>query len=74
MARYVLLWQTIFFPSYLKRKDLHQYDVTVTPEATSRGVNCASMEQFVSSKMPQTIPLQKAFPLEKSMILFLDML
>ncbi|KAI4347345.1 hypothetical protein L6164_008161 [Bauhinia variegata] len=31
----------------LPSKDLHQYDVTITPEVTSRGVNCAVMEQLV---------------------------
>ncbi|XP_022767080.1 protein argonaute 1-like isoform X3 [Durio zibethinus] len=35
------------FFAELPDKDLHQYDVTITPEATSRGVNRAVMEQLV---------------------------
>ncbi|CAL5184870.1 unnamed protein product [Lathyrus oleraceus] len=35
------------FFAELPKKDLHQYDVTITPEVTSRGVNRAVMEQLV---------------------------
>ncbi|CAJ2667197.1 unnamed protein product [Trifolium pratense] len=35
------------FIAELPKKDLHQYDVTITPEVTSRGVNRAVMEQLV---------------------------
>ncbi|GER38448.1 argonaute 1 [Striga asiatica] len=35
------------FFAELPDKDLHQYDVTITPEVTSRGVNRAVMEQLV---------------------------
>ncbi|XP_012567214.1 protein argonaute 1 [Cicer arietinum] len=35
------------FFAELPNKDLHQYDVTITPEVTSRGVNRAVMEQLV---------------------------
>lgn len=35
------------FFAALPDKDLHQYDVTITPEVTSRGVNRAVMEQLV---------------------------
>ncbi|KAJ0105333.1 hypothetical protein Patl1_19512 [Pistacia atlantica] len=34
-------------PSPASNKDLHQYDVTITPEVTPRGVNRAVMEQLV---------------------------
>ncbi|KAK7314734.1 hypothetical protein VNO77_33262 [Canavalia gladiata] len=36
------------FFAELPNKDLHQYDVTITPEVTSRGVNRAVMEQLVN--------------------------
>ncbi|KAM1026662.1 hypothetical protein TB2_039490 [Malus domestica] len=36
------------FFAELPDKDLHQYDVTITPEVTSRGVNRAVMEQLVT--------------------------
>ncbi|KAG6523468.1 hypothetical protein ZIOFF_013326 [Zingiber officinale] len=35
------------FFAELPDKDLHQYDVSITPEVTSRGVNRAVMEQLV---------------------------
>ncbi|KAL3702460.1 hypothetical protein R1sor_020482 [Riccia sorocarpa] len=35
------------FFAELPNKDLHQYDVAITPEVTSRGVNRAVMEQLV---------------------------
>eukprot|EP00250_Pteridium_aquilinum_P018093 c23937_g1_i1 orf=231-3842(+) len=35
------------FFAELPDKDLHQYDVTISPEVTSRGVNRAVMEQLV---------------------------
>lgn len=35
------------FFAELPNKDLHQYDVTITPEVTSRGVNRAVMDQLV---------------------------
>ncbi|KAK9106474.1 hypothetical protein Syun_022485 [Stephania yunnanensis] len=35
------------FFAELPDKDLHQYDVSITPEGTSRGVNRAVMEQLV---------------------------
>ncbi|KAL1200730.1 Protein argonaute 1 [Cardamine amara subsp. amara] len=35
------------FFAELPDKDLHQYDVTITPEVTSRGVNRAVMKQLV---------------------------
>ncbi|KAK6921362.1 Protein argonaute, Mid domain [Dillenia turbinata] len=35
------------FFAQLPEKDLHQYDVSITPEVTSRGVNRAVMEQLV---------------------------
>ncbi|KAI9073161.1 hypothetical protein K1719_044867 [Acacia pycnantha] len=35
------------FFAELPNKDLHQYDVTITPEVPSRGVNRAVMEQLV---------------------------
>uniref|UniRef100_A0A2P2M0E1 Eukaryotic translation initiation factor 2c n=1 Tax=Rhizophora mucronata TaxID=61149 RepID=A0A2P2M0E1_RHIMU len=35
------------FFAELPDKDLHQYDVTITPEVSSRGVNRAVMEQLV---------------------------
>lgn len=35
------------FFAQLPDKDLHQYDVSITPEVTSRGVNRAVMEQLV---------------------------
>ncbi|WJX71836.1 argonaute 1 [Trifolium repens] len=35
------------FFAELPKKDLHQYDVTITPEVPSRGVNRAVMEQLV---------------------------
>lgn len=35
------------FLAALPDKDLHQYDVTITPEVTSRGVNRAVMQQLV---------------------------
>lgn len=35
------------FFAELPDKDLHQYDVTITPDVTSRGVNRAVMEQLV---------------------------
>ncbi|PKA66209.1 Protein argonaute 1A [Apostasia shenzhenica] len=35
------------FFAELPNKDLHQYDVTITPEVTSRGVNRAVMEELV---------------------------
>uniref|UniRef100_A0A7N0U3U9 Argonaute 1 n=1 Tax=Kalanchoe fedtschenkoi TaxID=63787 RepID=A0A7N0U3U9_KALFE len=35
------------FVAELPDKDLHQYDVSITPEVTSRGVNRAVMEQLV---------------------------
>ncbi|KAK4253121.1 hypothetical protein QN277_010937 [Acacia crassicarpa] len=35
------------FFARLPNKDLHQYDVTITPEVTSRGVNRAVVEQLV---------------------------
>ncbi|KAI5433160.1 protein argonaute 1 [Lathyrus oleraceus] len=35
------------FFAELPKKDLHQYDVTITPEVTSRGVNRAVMAQLV---------------------------
>ncbi|CAI0400263.1 unnamed protein product [Linum tenue] len=36
------------FFAELPDKDLHQYDVTITPEVTSRGVNRAVMNQLVT--------------------------
>ncbi|KMZ67758.1 Protein argonaute 1A [Zostera marina] len=36
------------FMAELPKKDLHQYDVTITPEVTSRGVNRAVMGQLVN--------------------------
>ncbi|GMI71480.1 ARGONAUTE 1 [Hibiscus trionum] len=36
------------FFAELPDKDLHQYDVTITPEVASRGVNRAVMEQLVN--------------------------
>ncbi|XP_059453040.1 protein argonaute 1 [Corylus avellana] len=36
------------FFAELPDKDLHQYDVTITPEVTSRGVNRAVMKQLVT--------------------------
>ncbi|KAI5055294.1 hypothetical protein GOP47_0030439 [Adiantum capillus-veneris] len=36
------------FFAELPDKDLHQYDVAITPEVTSRGVNRAVMEQLVT--------------------------
>jgi eukaryotic translation initiation factor 2C len=35
------------FFAELPDKDLHQYDVAITPEVTSRGLNRAVMEQLV---------------------------
>ncbi|KAK6925449.1 Piwi domain [Dillenia turbinata] len=35
------------FFAQLPEKDLHQYDVSITPEVTSRGVNRAVMDQLV---------------------------
>ncbi|XP_019099422.1 PREDICTED: protein argonaute 1 isoform X4 [Camelina sativa] len=37
------------FFAELPDKDLHQYDVTITPEVTSRGVNRAVMKRLVDS-------------------------
>ncbi|XP_062030666.1 protein argonaute 1-like [Rosa rugosa] len=37
------------FFAELPDKDLHQYDVTITPEVTSRGVNRAVMSQLVKT-------------------------
>ncbi|XP_042013844.1 protein argonaute 1-like [Salvia splendens] len=37
------------FFAELPDKDLHQYDVSITPEVTSRGVNRALMKQLVTS-------------------------
>jgi len=46
------------FPDY---KDLHQYDVSITPEVTSRAVNRAVMEQLVKlhreSSLGQRLPV-----------------
>ncbi|WOK92830.1 protein argonaute 1B-like isoform X1 [Canna indica] len=36
------------FFAELPNKDFHQYDVSITPEVTSRGINRAVMEQLVS--------------------------
>lgn len=48
------------FFAELPDKDLHQYDVTITPEVTSRGVNRAVMEQLV--KLHRESHLGKRLP------------
>ncbi|KAE9586115.1 putative post-transcriptional gene silencing PAZ-Argonaute family [Lupinus albus] len=48
------------FFAELPNKDLHQYDVTITPEVTSRGVNRAVMEQLV--KLYRNSHLGKRLP------------
>ncbi|KAL5748700.1 hypothetical protein ACOSQ2_025997 [Xanthoceras sorbifolium] len=48
------------FFAELPDKDLHQYDVTITPEVTSRGVNRAVMEQLV--KLYRESHLAKRLP------------
>ncbi|GMP32881.1 hypothetical protein CsSME_00006439 [Camellia sinensis var. sinensis] len=48
------------FFAELPDKDLHQYDVSITPEVTSRGVNRAVMEQLV--KMYRESHLGKRLP------------
>ncbi|KAJ6672756.1 EUKARYOTIC TRANSLATION INITIATION FACTOR 2C [Salix viminalis] len=48
------------FFAELPDKDLHQYDVTITPEVTSRGVNRAVMAQLV--KLYQESHLGKRLP------------
>ncbi|KAM0056645.1 putative post-transcriptional gene silencing PAZ-Argonaute family [Helianthus debilis subsp. tardiflorus] len=48
------------FFAEMSRKDLHQYDVTITPEVTSRGVNRAVMEQLV--KLYRNSDLGKLLP------------
>ncbi|KAB1212130.1 Protein argonaute 1 [Morella rubra] len=48
------------FFAELPDKDLHQYDVTITPEVTSRGVNRAVMEQLV--KLYRETHLGKRLP------------
>ncbi|CAK9201819.1 unnamed protein product [Sphagnum troendelagicum] len=49
------------FSVELPDKDLHQYDVAITPEVTSRGVNRAVMEQLVKlhreSALGQRLPV-----------------
>ncbi|XP_073136369.1 protein argonaute 1B-like [Henckelia pumila] len=48
------------FFAELPDKDLHQYDVSITPEVTSRGVNRAVMEQLV--KLYQESHLGRRLP------------
>ncbi|KAB1212155.1 Protein argonaute 1 [Morella rubra] len=48
------------FFAELPDKDLHQYDVTITPEVTSRGVNRAVIEQLV--KLYRETHLGKRLP------------
>ncbi|XP_075661024.1 protein argonaute 1 [Castanea sativa] len=48
------------FFAELPDKDLHQYDVSITPEVTSRGVNRAVMEQLV--KLYKETHLGKRLP------------